>query len=435
MRRKVVIMGAAGKDFHVFNTCYRGDKNFEVVAFTAAQIPNIDNRVYPAVLAGELYPQGIEILPEKELVNIIIKHGVNDVVFAYSDVSYDYIDQRRRIVEAAGARFMLSDPQRTMLKSSKTVVAVCAVRTGAGKSPTTRRVVSILREKGKRVVVVRHPMPYGDLARQEVQRFETLDDLVRHNCTIEEMEEYEPHLTRGVTVFAGVDYEKILREAEKTADVVVWDGGNNDTPFFRPDVYITVADPLRAGHELTHYPGRLNFENADAIVISKVDTARPEDVEKVLMNVRQYNKKAVVVRARCPISVSNPDIIKGMRVLCIEDGPTVTHGDMKLGAGVLAARAHGAAEIVDPRPFAVRSIAETFKSYPEIGQLLPAMGYGKEQIEDLQETINRCDCDVVVVATPVDLTRLLKIQKPTVRVSYEIEELGQPTLKTVLAKI
>ncbi len=433
--RNVLIMGAAGKDFHVFNTCYRDDPDARVIAFTATQIPNIDGRRYPPQLAGPRYPEGIGIHPESQLAELVRARKIDDVVFAYSDVSYDYVAGRRALAEGAGARFHLADPDRTMIPSARPVVAVCAVRTGCGKSQTTRKVAQILRARGKRVVVVRHPMPYGDLVAQEVQRFATLDDLERHRCTIEEMEEYEPHLRSGSVVYAGIDYAKILARAEAEADVILWDGGNNDTPFYRPTLHLVVADPHRAGHEVTYHPGRVNFERAHVIVINKIGTATPEGIATVCANAARMNPRAVVIRADSPVTADRPELIAGRRVLVIEDGPTTTHGDMTFGAGTLAARRHGAKEIVDPRPFAVGSIADTFRKYPKTGPLLPAMGYDDHQVRDLEATINACDCDAVVVGTPVNLSRFLRIEKPVVRVTYELAEIGKPDLVDVLARI
>lgn len=431
-QERVLIMGAAGRDFHNFNTYFRTRSEYRVVAFTATQIPNIEGRLYPHELAGELYPEGIPIFPESELNDLIQKHQVNQVVFSYSDVSHEYVMHRASLVQASGADFRLLGPAATMLKSSKPVVAVCAVRTGSGKSQTTRAVVSALKGMGMRVVVVRHPMPYGNLVKQAVQRFETYDDLAKHDVTIEEREEYEPHIERGTVVYAGVDYEKILRSAEQEADVVLWDGGNNDFSFYKADVYITVVDPHRAGHELKYYPGETNLRLADVIVINKIDTARPDDVERVRVNIRETNPRAVVVDAASPIFVSNPDLIRGKRVLVVEDGPTLTHGEMAYGAGVVAAQRFGAAEIVDPRPFAVRTIADTYKKYPNTGPVLPAMGYGADQTRDLEETINRADVDYVLIATPVDLRRIINIKHPADRVRYELQEIGQPTLEKIL---
>jgi predicted GTPase len=434
MAVKVIIMGAAGRDFHNFNVFFRDNPDFEVVAFTATQIPNIEGRKYPPVLAGKLYPDGIPIHPEEELVDLIRRHQVERVVFAYSDVSHEYVMHKASEVLAAGADFWLMGAGSTMLKSDKPVVAVCAVRTGCGKSQTTRHVCDLLQEMGKKVVVVRHPMPYGDLAAQAVQRFATYEDLDRHRCTIEEREEYEPHLDRGVIVYAGVDYEQILRQAEAEADVVVWDGGNNDLPFFKPDLHIVVTDPHRPGHELRYHPGEANLRAADVVVINKVDTASPDGVAEVRESIYAVNPQAVVVEAASPIFVEDPGAIRGKRVLVVEDGPTLTHGEMTYGAGVVAARRFGAAELVDPRPYAVRSIATTFEKYPHIGPLLPAMGYGEEQIKDLQETINRTECDLVLVATPIDLRRLIEVRHPMDRVRYELQVIGRPTLKGILAE-
>ncbi|MEZ5331444.1 MAG: cyclic 2,3-diphosphoglycerate synthase [Thermoanaerobaculia bacterium] len=424
MSERVVIMGAAGRDFHVFNTCYRDREDTRVVAFTAAQIPHIDERRYPPALAGRLYPDGVPIRPEGQLETLVREQGADRVVFAYSDVTYDFVARQARRVEALGAAFETFDVDATMLPSTKPVIAVCAVRTGCGKSQTSRRIVSLLREAGVRTAAIRHPMPYGDLEKQAVQRFGELADLERNDCTIEEMEEYEPHLANGAVVFAGVDYGAILAEAEKEVDVVLWDGGNNDTPFYRPDLWIAVADPHRPGHELTYFPGRVNFERADLILINKVDTASEEGIAAVEANARAHNPGAVVVRAASPVSVADPDAIRGKRVLVVEDGPTLTHGEMAYGAGVVAARRWGAAEIVDPRPWAVGEIAETFARYPDIGHLLPAMGYGERQMSDLAATIEAADCDLVLVATPIDLARVIDIRKPFQRVTYELAEEG-----------
>lgn len=434
MAKKVLIMGAAGKDFHVFNTCYRDNQDYQVIAFTATQIPNIDNRLYPPQLAGRLYPDGIPIKSERSLPSLIRENGINEVIFAYSDVSYEYIESRRKKVNEYGAEFKLPESSRVMIAACKPVIAVCAVRTGSGKSQTTRRIVEILKNKGKRIAVVRHPMPYGDLARQIVQRFQSIDDLEKHNCTVEEMEEFEPYLVKGVAVFAGVDYEKILREAEKEADIILWDGGNNDIPFFKPDLYITVADPLRPGDEISYYPGRINLEMADVIVINKIDSANPKDVESVLQNARQYNPRAIIIKARSPISVQNSGQIKDKKVLVVEDGPTVTHGGMKFGAGYLAAKKYQAAEIIDPRPFAVGSLVEVFKKYPDLKLVLPSIGYSRKQIKELQKTINKTPADVVIIGTPIDLGRILKINKPYYRVTYELEETSEADLETVLKK-
>ena len=434
MRRRVLIMGAAGRDFHNFNTVFREDDRYRVVAFTAAQIPNIEGRLYPPALAGELYPDGVPIYPEYELTRLIDDLDVDEVVFAYSDVSHQYVMDKASAVLAAGADFRLIGGKETMLRASKPVVAVCAVRTGCGKSQTTRHVAGLLQQMGYRVVAVRHPMPYGDLADQgqRVQRYTELADLDRHHCTIEEREEYEPHIERGVVVYAGVDYEAILRQAEQEADVILWDGGNNDLPFFRPDVHIVVADPHRAGHERTYYPGAVNLRMADVIVINKVDTANLESVTAVRDSATALNPSAVIVEAASPIFVSDQLAIRGKRVLVIEDGPTVTHGGMRYGAGVVAARRFGAAEIIDPRPYTVGTISEVFKTYPDIGPLLPAMGYGAQQIRDLEETIRRVPCDLVLAATPIDLGRVATIHHPLQRVRYELQVIGQPTLEEVL---
>ena len=432
--RRVLIMGAAGRDFHNFNTVFRGSDSVRVVAFTATQIPNIHGRRYPAELAGPGYPDGIPIHPESELERLIAELEVDDVVFAYSDVSHETVMHQASRTLAAGAGFSLLAPHATMLRSLRPVISVCAVRTGSGKSQTTRRVVGLLREKGKRVAVVRHPMPYGDLVRQRVQRYATLEDLDRHDCTIEEREEYEPHIAAGNLVFAGVDYGAILAEAEKEADVIVWDGGNNDLPFYRPDLEIVVADPHRPGHERSYHPGEANLRRAHAVVINKIDSASPEGVNAVRRSIRELNPNAVVVDAASPLFVDEPERIRGKRVLVIEDGPTLTHGEMKYGAGVVAALKNGARELVDPRPYAVGTIAQTFATYPGIGTLLPAMGYGEQQIHDLEATIERADADVVLVATPIDLRRVLKITKPALRVRYELQEIGKPDLADVLAK-
>ena len=431
-KRKIIIMGAAGRDFHNFNTLYRDNDSVEIVAFTATQIPDIAGRRYPAVLAGKLYPGGIPIHDEKELLELIKKHQADEVIFSYSDVPYQTIMEKASSVMAAGARFAMEGGAPTMVKSTKPVVAVCAIRTGCGKSQTTRRVAEVLQKLGKKVVAVRHPMPYGDLTKQIVQRFASLRDLTRHDCTIEEREEYEPHIASGVTVYAGVDYEKILRQAEKEADIVLWDGGNNDMPFYKPDMHITVVDPHRPGHEFSYYPGQNNLLMADVIVINKIDSASPDNVDKVRESIWKYNANATVIDATSPIEVDKPELIKGKRVLVVEDGPTLTHGEMKYGAGALAARKFGAAEMVDPRPYTVQSITATYNKYPSIGTLLPAMGYGDKQVKDLETTINRTVCDLVIIATPIDLKRIIKIDKPSVRVSYSLQEVGLPNLETVL---
>ena len=431
-KRKIIIMGAAGRDFHNFNTLYRDNDSVEIVAFTATQIPDIAGRRYPAVLAGKLYPGGIPIHDEKELLELIKKHQADEVIFSYSDVPYQTIMEKASSVMAAGARFAMEGGAPTMVKSTKPVVAVCAIRTGCGKSQTTRRVAEVLQKLGKKVVAVRHPMPYGNLTKQIVQRFASLRDLTRHDCTIEEREEYEPHIASGVTVYAGVDYEKILRQAEKEADIVLWDGGNNDMPFYKPDMHITVVDPHRPGHEYSYYPGQNNLLMADVIVINKIDSASPDNVDKVRESIWKYNANATVIDATSPIEVDKPELIKGKRVLVVEDGPTLTHGEMKYGAGALAARKFGAAEMVDPRPYTVQSITATYNKYPSIGTLLPAMGYGDKQVKDLETTINRTVCDLVIIATPIDLKRIIKIDKPSVRVSYSLQEVGLPNLETVL---
>ena len=434
-KQRLLIMGAAGRDFHNFNTVLRDDESCEVVAFTATQIPNIDGRRYPPELAGEFYPKGIPIYPESELTTLIRTLNVEQVIFAYSDVSHHYVMAKAATVIAAGADFRLLGPRDTMLPSSKPVVAVCAVRTGSGKSQTTRYVADMLQKLGKKVVAVRHPMPYGDLVKQRVQRFATYADLDAHQCTIEEREEYEPHIDRGVVVYAGVDYEAILRSAEAEADVVLWDGGNNDLPFYKPDLHIVVADPHRAGHELTYWPGSANLRMADVIVINKVDTADLSAISTVRDSIAAVNPEAIVIEAASPIFVPDPAAIRGKRVLVIEDGPTLTHGEMKYGAGIVAARRFGAAEIIDPRPYTVGAITETFEKYPGIGTLLPAMGYGDEQIADLEETIRRVPCDLVISATPIDLTRVAKIYHPVQRVSYELQVIGRPTLEDVLTEM
>ena len=431
-RRKIIIMGAAGRDFHNFNTVYRDNKDYEVVAFTATQIPDIHGRRYPAVLAGKLYPRGIPIYDEKQLLGLIKKHGIDEVVFSYSDVPYQSVMEKAAYVTAAGARFSFEGGAPTMIKSKKPVVAVCAVRTGCGKSQTTRKVAKVLQSMGKKVVAIRHPMPYGDLVRQACQRFATLKDLDKHQCTIEEREEYEPHIVNDVIVYAGVDYEMIIRQAEKEADVILWDGGNNDMSFYKPDLMITVVDPHRPGHELSYYPGQNNLLMADVVLINKIDSADPDDVTEVRNNIRAYNPEAVVVDGASPLEVEHFEKIRGKKVLVVEDGPTLTHGEMPYGAGVVAAEKYGAAELVDPRPYTVGSITDTFKKYPDIGVLLPAMGYGVKQVKDLQTTINKTKCDLVVVATPIDLTRLIKINKPSVRVFYSLQEIGSPDLASVL---
>jgi len=434
-RIKVIIMGAAGRDFHNFNTFFRGNDIYEVVAFTATQIPNIDSRKYPAELAGDLYPDGIEIHPEDEILNLIKKYDVDEVVFSYSDVPYDYVMSKSALVNAAGADFKVMGPKRTMIKSEKPLVAVCAVRTGCGKSQTTRKVSKILHDMGKKVVAIRHPMPYGDLVAQKVQRFASLEDLDKHNCTIEEREEYEPHIVSGTVIYAGVDYEAILREAEKEADIILWDGGNNDLPFYKPDLHIVVVDPHRPGDELYYYPGEANLRMADVVIINKIDTADSDDILEVRENIKAVNPGAMVIDAASPIFVDEYEKIQGKRVLVVEDGPTLTHGEMTYGAGTVAAEKYGASDFVDPRPFTVGTISETFKKYPEIGTLLPAMGYGDGQMKDLETTINKSDADLVIIGTPIDLRKVIDIKKQALRVHYELQEIGQPTLVDALKKI
>lgn len=429
---RTIIMGAAGRDFHNFNVFFRDNPDYEVVAFTATQIPDIEGRTYPAQLAGAQYPKGIPIYAENDLVKLISEKEVEQVVFAYSDVPHELVMHRASLVNAAGADFRLMGTHSTQLKSSKPVVSVCAVRTGSGKSQTTRRVSKILRTMGYRVAAIRHPMPYGDLAKQAVERFASYEDLDKYECTIEEREEYEPHLANGVIVYAGVDYGAILRQAEQEVDIVLWDGGNNDFPFYRSDLQIVVADPHRPGHELSYHPGETNARSADVFVINKVDTASPEAVVQVRNNLRSVNPNAMVIEAASPIFVDDPGAIQGKRVLVIEDGPTLTHGGMAYGAGYVAAQRFGAAEIVDPRPFAVRSIKATYEKYPKTGIILPAMGYGAAQTHDLEETINRADVDLVIIGTPIDLGRLIKINKPHQRVRYELQEIGVPTLEDIL---
>ncbi|HOB08717.1 MAG: cyclic 2,3-diphosphoglycerate synthase [Limnochordia bacterium] len=429
---RVLIMGAAGRDFHNFNVYFRNNPKYKVVGFTATQIPNIEGRVYPASLAGPGYPDGIPIYPEDDLVEIIKREQVDQVIFAYSDVSHEYVMHKACAALAAGADFRLLGPKNTMLKSKCPVIAVCAARTGSGKSQTTRFVAEYLTKQKKRVVVIRHPMPYGDLEEQKVQRFAELDDLDRHKCTIEEREEYEPHIMRGNVLYAGVDYEAILTEAEKEADVILWDGGNNDVSFYQPDLTITVVDPHRPGHELMYYPGEVNLRMADVVIVNKVDTAKVEDIETVTANIKAANPTAEIILCRSPITAANPELLQGKRVLVVEDGPTLTHGEMAYGAGFIAAKQAGAI-IVDPRDKAVRSIAETYRKYPHTGPILPAMGYGAEQIRDLSETIERCDVDAVVIGTPIDLQRLITISEPAVRVTYELaDDSGQ--LEAILAR-
>ncbi|NOR45410.1 MAG: GTPase [Candidatus Delongbacteria bacterium] len=434
-KKNILIIGAAGRDFHNFNTCYRDNADFNVVAFTAAQIPDIDGRKYPAELAGELYPAGIPIYAEDQLEKLIKDLDVDECVFSYSDVTYQHVMNVSAKVNTAGADFKLIGPKKTALKSTKPVISVCATRTGCGKSQTSRKVIELLMAKGLKVVAARHPMPYGDLVAQKVQRFAKVEDLALHKCTIEEMEEYEPHVVRGNVIYAGVDYEAILRAAEQDpsgCDVVLWDGGNNDFEFFDADLSITVADPHRAGAELNYYPGEVSLRMADVVVINKMDTAAPEDIQTVRQNIAKVNPEAIVVDAASPVTVEDPSLIKGKKVLVVEDGPTLTHGEMKLGAGTVAAMKFGAAEIVDPRPYTVGKLTETFKIYPNIGTLLPAMGYGDEQIKDLETTINNTECDTVIIGTPMDLNRIVKINKPTVRIGYDLDEIGTPNLTGVI---
>ncbi len=434
-RKNVIIIGAAGRDFHNFNTVYRDNEDFNVVAFTAAQIPDIDGRRYPSGLAGRLYPDGIPVFPEEDLPGLIRKYSVDDCIFSYSDVPYQKIMSTGAVVNAAGANFVMLGPSATMIRSTKPLIAVGAVRTGCGKSQTSRKIIEILMSRGLKVVAIRHPMPYGNLIEQKVQRFAVLEDLAKHKCTVEEMEEYEPHIERGNVIYAGVDYEAILREAEKDpdgCDIILWDGGNNDFSFYRPDLMITVTDPHRAGHELNYYPGEVTLRLADVVVINKIDSADPEAVDTVRENTVRVNPEAVVIDAASPIRVDDPSLIRGKRVLVVEDGPTLTHGEMKIGAGIVAARKFGAAETIDPRPFLSGRLKDTFRLYPGIGSLLPAMGYGEQQLHDLETTINNTVCDSVVIATPIDLKRIIDIRKPATRVYYDLQEIGDPTLEQVL---
>jgi predicted GTPase len=435
MKKNVIIIGAAGRDFHNFNTCYRDNDSYNVVAFTAAQIPDIDGRKYPSELAGHLYPDGIPIYAEEDLTQLIKEKDVNDCVFSYSDINYQKVMRMSALVNAAGANFVLLGPRDTMIQSSKPMIAVGAVRTGCGKSQTSRKIIEYLLERDLKVVAIRHPMPYGDLVAQKVQRFASIDDLAKHECTIEEMEEYEPHVVRGNVIYAGVDYEAIVRAAENDpdgCDVIVWDGGNNDFPFYKPDLNITVVDPHRAGHELGYYPGEVTLRLADVVVINKMDSAAPEGIQLVRDNISKVNPEAIIVDAASPITVDDPSVIKGKNVLVVEDGPTLTHGQMTIGAGTVAARKFGAANCVDPRPYLVGKLVDTFETYPAIGSLLPAMGYGDQQVEDLEATINNTECDAVVIGTPIDLNRIIKISKPCARVSYELQEIGHPDLGDVL---
>ncbi|MEM3059570.1 MAG: cyclic 2,3-diphosphoglycerate synthase [Methanomassiliicoccales archaeon] len=431
-RTRVIIMGAAGRDFHNFNTYFRDNPAYDVVAFTAAQIPNIDERVYPGEVTGNLYPNGIPIYPEDLLPKLIKEFAVEQVIFAYSDISHIDLMHKASLVLAAGADFRLMGNSKIVLKSKVPVISVCAVRTGSGKSQTTRKICTILKSKGLKVVAVRHPMPYGDLKKQIVQRFASYDDLDLQECTIEEREEYEPLIDMGIIVYAGVDYARILQQASQDADVIVWDGGNNDLPFFKSDLHIVVADPHRAGHELTFHPGETNVRLADIVIINKVQTADRQDILKVRENVKILNPDVIIIEAASPISVEDPGLIRGKRVLVVEDGPTVTHGGMKYGAGMIAAEDFGAREIIDPRPYAVGSIRQTFRDYSHIGNFLPAMGYGKNQIKELEETINQADCDVVVSGTPVNLKRVMNVNKPLIRVKYELCEIGRPTIEELI---
>ena len=431
-KQKIIVMGAAGRDFHNFNTYFRQNDQYDVVGFTATQIPNIEDRRYPPELSGPLYPNGIPIYPEEDLSELIQKHKIDHVVFSYSDVSHNYLMERASIALAAGSDFWLLGPDHTSVRAKVPVISVCAVRTGCGKSQTSRKVVSILKKLGKKVVAIRHPMPYGDLRKQILQRFENYDDLDTHHCTIEEREEYEPYMDQGLIIYSGIDYEKIVREAEKKADVLVWDGGNNDLPFIYPDLHITVLDPLRAGHERLYYPGEVNFLDADVLVLNKYSQASHEQLQIVRENIKKFNPTAKVILARSTITLEYAEKIKGKKVLVIEDGPTLTHGEMSFGAGVVAAQEHGAAELVDPHLYAVGSIKEAYYKFPHIGPVLPALGYYPEQLKDLEDTINQTPCDYVLVASPIDLRRILDIQRPALRVRYELDEEGEPSLNTVL---
>jgi predicted GTPase len=430
--KKIIICGAAGRDFHNFNVLFRNDPEVRVAAFTATQIPDIDGRVYPAELAGSHYPQGIPIHAESELAALITEHKIDEVHFAYSDVPHRHVMHIGSIAMAAGAAFVLDSPTRTMIKAKVPMVSICAVRTGCGKSQTTRAVSDILTNLGKKVVAIRHPMPYGNLVKQKVQRFASKEDLKKHECTIEEMEEYEPHIDRGRVIYAGVDYEAIVRQAEQEADILLWDGGNNDTSFYASDLEIVVVDPHRPGHELSYHPGETNLLRADVLVINKIDSADAADIARLEENIKAFNPGARIIKANSRLELDKPELLAGKKVLVIEDGPTLTHGGMTYGAGVVAARKYGAASLVDPRPWTVGTISETFRKYPGIGTLLPAMGYGEEQVKDLEATVNSTECDVVVIATPIDLNRIIRIDKPTVRVSYELEEITSPGLKDIL---
>jgi predicted GTPase len=435
LRRNVIILGAAGRDFHNFNTFYRKNENYNVIAFTATQIPDIDDRRYPAELAGDLYPQGIPIYPEEDLHILIKRFNVKECAFSYSDIPYQKVMSTSSIVQAAGANFVLLGPEDTMIKSSKPVISVCAVRTGCGKSQTSRRVIELLMENGLKVIAIRHPMPYGNLVRQKVQRFAEINDLSKYNCTLEEMEEYEPHIVMGNVIYSGVDYEAILKEAENDrngCDIIVWDGGNNDFPFYRSDLMITVTDPHRTGHELKYYPSEVNLRLADVIIINKLDSAEKKDVDQLKENIKGIKASVTLVEANSLIRVDDPDVIKNKRVLVVEDGPTLTHGEMKFGAGVVAAKTYGALSLADPKPYLVGRMKETFIKYPDIGNILPAMGYGDEQLGDLEATINNSECDSVIIATPIDLTREIHIRKPYTRVYYSLQEIGNPNLNDIL---
>ena len=430
--KRVLIMGAAGRDFHNFNTYFRGNEDYQVVCFTATQIPNIEGRKYPAALAGEHYPEGIPIFDEEELVDLIKNESIDLVVFAYSDVSHEYVMQKGSQVLAAGANFQLLSPEKTQIKANVPVISVCAIRTGCGKSQTSRKIVGILKNAGKKVVALRHPMPYGNLAEQAVQRFATYEDLDRHDCTIEEREEYEPYIDAGLVIYSGVDYEKIVRQAEKEADILIWDGGNNDTSFIVPDLEITVVDPLRPGHERSYYPGETNFFTADVLVINKYKQASAEQLNIVLENIKHCNPKAKVIKGASTLTVDKPEEVKGKKVLVIEDGPTLTHGGMSYGAGMVAADLFEAAEIVDPKPYAVGSIKDAYTKYPQLGKLIPALGYYEDQLADLEKSINDTPCDLVLVGSPIDITRVVDIKKPAMRVRYDLEEIGEPSLETIL---
>jgi len=432
MKKKVIIMGAAGRDFHDFNTYFRDNPKYDVVCFTATQIPDIEDRVYPKELAGSLYPNGIPIYSESRLRELIKRYNVDKVFLSYSDISHNYVMDKASVVLSSYADFSILGPKSVMLISKKPVISICAVRTGSGKSPTTRKVRDILKSMGLKVVVARHPMPYGNLLKSAVQRFETYADLDKADCTIEEREEYEPHIENGTVVFAGVDYERILREAEKEADVILWDGGNNDLPFFKPDLHIVLADPLRAGQELTYHPGEANAMMADVIIINKVDSATRDQVDTIKRNIQKINPTATIIEANSPVFVEDPKLIEGKKVLVVEDGPTLTHGNMSFGAGTVAAKKFNAREIIDPRPWAVSTIKEIFDNFKQLGKVLPAMGYSREQVEELETTINNVPCDTVIVGTPIDIGKLMKLNKPLVRVKYSVEEVGKPDLTDIL---